>query len=203
MALTRKFLSAMGIDADKIDEIISAHAETVDGLKEEMATFKTDAEKLADVTKKLEVANAKIEELSKEDSYKVKYDAIKEEYSKYKKDIEAEKVKGSKTEAFKELLKNIGISEKRIDSVMKVSGATIDSLVMEDGKIKDADKLKASLKEEWDDFIVTDGGKEGADVSEPPANGGSKAKSMDEISKIKDTSERQKALKEYLLAKEE
>lgn len=203
MALTRKFLSAMGIDADKIDEIISAHAETVDGLKEEMATFKTDAEKLADVTKKLEVANAKIEELSKEDSYKVKYDAIKEEYSKYKKDIEAEKVKGNKTEAFKELLKNIGISEKRIDSVMKVSGATIDSLVMEDGKIKDADKLKASLKEEWDDFIVTDGGKEGADVSEPPANGGSKAKSMDEISKIKDTSERQKALKEYLLAKEE
>ena len=203
MALTRKFLSAIGIDADKIDEIISAHAETVDGLKEEMATFKTDAEKLADVTKKLEVANAKIEELSKEDSYKVKYDAIKEEYSKYKKDIEAEKVKGSKTEAFKELLKNIGISEKRIDSVMKVSGATIDSLVMEDGKIKDADKLKASLKEEWDDFIVTDGGKEGADVSEPPANGGSKAKSMDEISKIKDTSERQKALKEYLLAKEE
>ena len=204
MALTRKFLSAMGIDADKIDEIINAHAETVDGLKEEMATLKADAEKLADVEKKLETANAKIAEFSKEDSYKVKYEAKKEEFEKYKKDIEAEKEKGNKTNAFKELLKSIGISDKRIESVMKVSSATIDDLVIEDGKIKDADKLKASLKTEWEDFIVTDGGKEGADVSNPPENnGGNKAKSMDEISQIKDTTERQKALKEYLLAKEE
>ena len=30
MALTRKFLAALGIEADKIDEIINAHSETVD-----------------------------------------------------------------------------------------------------------------------------------------------------------------------------
>lgn len=203
MALTRKFLSAMGIESDKVDEIINAHIETVDGLKEEMAAYKADAEKVADLEKKLESANAKIAEFNKEDSYKVKYEAKKEEFEKYKKDIEAEKEKGSKTDAFKELLKNIGISDKRIESVMKVSGATIDGLVIEDGKIKDADKLKASLKEEWEDFIVTDGGREGADVSNPPANGGTKTKTMEEISKIKDTTERQAALKEYLMAKEE
>ena len=28
MALTRKFLSALGIESDKVDEIISAHTET-------------------------------------------------------------------------------------------------------------------------------------------------------------------------------
>lgn len=33
MALTRKFLAAMGIEADKIDSIIDAHTETVDALK--------------------------------------------------------------------------------------------------------------------------------------------------------------------------
>ena len=33
MALTRKMLKAMGIEDDKIDQIIEAHTETVDGLK--------------------------------------------------------------------------------------------------------------------------------------------------------------------------
>ena len=32
MALTRKFLTAMGIEDDKIDEIITAHSETVNAL---------------------------------------------------------------------------------------------------------------------------------------------------------------------------
>ena len=35
MALTRKFLSALGIEEAKIDEIISAHADTVNALKEQ------------------------------------------------------------------------------------------------------------------------------------------------------------------------
>ena len=35
MALTRKFLKAMGIEDEKAEEIISAHVETVNGLKGE------------------------------------------------------------------------------------------------------------------------------------------------------------------------
>ena len=34
MALTRKMLKAMGIEDEKADEIIDAHAETVDALKQ-------------------------------------------------------------------------------------------------------------------------------------------------------------------------
>ena len=45
MAFTRKFLSAMGIEADKVDEIINAHIEVVDGLKEERDNFKKNADK--------------------------------------------------------------------------------------------------------------------------------------------------------------
>ena len=51
MGFTRKFLSAMGIEADKVDEIINAHIEVIDGLKEERDNFKKDAEKIADVQK--------------------------------------------------------------------------------------------------------------------------------------------------------
>ena len=35
MALTRKFLSAMGVEPDKIDEIINAHQETLADVKSE------------------------------------------------------------------------------------------------------------------------------------------------------------------------
>ena len=35
MSLTRKFLSALGIEDDKVDEIISAHTDTVNALKEQ------------------------------------------------------------------------------------------------------------------------------------------------------------------------
>ena len=54
MALTRKFLSALGIEADKVDEIINAHAETVNALKEERDNYKADAEKLPAVQKELD-----------------------------------------------------------------------------------------------------------------------------------------------------
>ena len=44
MALTRKMLKAMGIEEDKIDQIIEAHSETVDALKDEREKFREAAE---------------------------------------------------------------------------------------------------------------------------------------------------------------
>ena len=51
MAMTRKFLKAMGIEEEKIEQIIEAHTETVNALKEERDKFKGDAEKLPTVQK--------------------------------------------------------------------------------------------------------------------------------------------------------
>ena len=53
MALTRKFLTALGVDADKIDEIITAHTDTVEALKEERDKYKADAELLPNVQEEL------------------------------------------------------------------------------------------------------------------------------------------------------
>ena len=198
MALTRKFLSALGIDADKIDEIISAHAETVDGLKEERDSFKGDAEALKEAKKRISELEKEVEGLkeSTKDSYKVKYEALKEEFGDYKKSIETEKAHSSKLQAFKDLLKEIGVSEKRIDSVAKISD--IDGLKLDaEGKIEGVDDLKKSLSTEWEDFIVKTESK-GAETANPPKNNGGGAKSKDEIMKIKDTKQRQDALLEYL-----
>lgn len=183
----------MEIPTEKVDEIINAHAETVDALKEERDSYKSKAEKSDDIQRQLDQANEKIQELSKEDSYKVKYDALKEEFDSYKQDIETEKSNNDKKEAYKALLKEIGISDKRIDSVAKL--AELDKIKLDkDGKIEGSGDLKKALKEEWADFIVTEG-KEGAGTATPPGSTGGK-KSKEEILAIKDTAERQAAMLE-------
>lgn len=173
MALTRKFLSALGIEDDKVDEIISAHTETVNALKEQRDNYKEDAEKLADVEQKLNDANATIDTMKQaqngEDKWKVKYDALKEEFETFKSDQQAKETQAQKESVMTELLKEIGISEKRIKSVLKVTD--LSAVEIEDGNIKDADTLKESLKTEWADFIVTEGS-EGAKTPTPPTGTG-------------------------------
>lgn len=193
MALSRKFLAAFGIEEDKVDEIIKAHSETVDALKEERDAYKEKAEKFDKAQSDLEEIK---KNLSNDDTYKVKYEALKEDFDEYKKGIEVEKIKNSKTAAYKQLLKDIGISEKRIDAVARL--VELDKIKLDkDGKIEGVDDLKKSLAEEWSDFIVKDG-KEGAGTSTPPEKSGSTTKTKDEIMQIKDTTERQKAWGDYI-----
>ena len=176
----------MGIEADKVDEIINAHIEVVDGLKEERDNFKKDAEKLADVQKQLDKANDKLakngegETVAKED-----YDKLKQEYDDYKADITAKNTRTEKENAFRELLKSVGVSEKRFNAIIKVSD--IDGLELDkDGKIKDAEKHTENVKSEWADFIETTTTK-GANTANPPANNGKgTGKTKEEILAIKD-----------------
>lgn len=201
MALSRKFLTALGIEAEKVDEIILAHTETVDGLKDEIAKYKGDAEKLPTVQKELD----KMKEANKDgkNPFEVKYNALKEEYAEYKKGIEAKETKSKKESAYRELLKEAGVSEKRIDSVLRVSN--VDGLEFgDDGKVKDRASLVKNIKDEWADFIVTEETK-GAQTSKPPANTGGKKLTREDIYKtdekgrfIMDASERQKALAQLM-----
>ena len=186
MALTRKLLKGMGLTEEQMDTIIEAHTDTVDGLKTDLARYKADAEKLPGVQAELENLKAK-----GDDGWKDKHDKIKKEFDDYKKEQMQKETKSAKESAYRELLKSAGISEKRIDSVLKVTDLSAVEL-LEDGKIKNADDLKKSIKEEWADFVVTTKQK-GADTKDPPANNGG-AMSRDDIFKIRDASERQAAI---------
>ena len=180
MALTRRSLKAMGIEDEKIDEIIAAHAETVDALKEQRDNYKAKADELAEVQQKLDEANETIK-ANGSDAWKVKYDAIKEEYEKYKSDMSAKETTRAKQAAYREVLKAAGVSEKRIDSIIKVSD--IDSVELdESGKIKEADKLTESIKNEWADFIVSTN-TQGANTATPPTNS-KKSFSREDIDKM-------------------
>ncbi len=167
MALTRRSLKAMGIEDEKIEQIIEAHTETVNGLKADIDRYKADAEALPDVQKQLEKAQADLE-AGKKDSYKVKYEAIKEEFEGFKADQAKKESHAAKETAYRAILKEAGISEKRLESVLRVSD--VDSVELDEkGQIKGTSDLLKNVKNEWADFIVTTE-TQGADTSNPPAN---------------------------------
>ena len=194
MALTRKLLATMGIEDEKIEQIITAHTEVTDALKADRDSYKEKAEALPAVQKELDDLKKSIPEDGK-NPYKVKYDALKEEFDNYKDGVEKQNIANTKTAKVKAILKEIGVSEKRIDPVIRVTD--LDTVKLDkDGNVENAEELKKNLTELWGEFIVKTSEK-GTDVANPPAKSDGKM-SKEDIMKIKDTTERQKAIAENI-----
>lgn len=205
MSLTRKFLSALGLEADKIDQIIEAHTDSLEGIKAERDKYKEQidngkndvdakAKELADTRKELEDLKKQVETDAKEREGK-DYDKLKKEFDDYKAEQEAKATRAAKESALKELLTDMKMSDKGSKQVLKWMGVA-DIELDEDGKIKDASNLRKSIKEDWGDYIQSEGAK-GADTSTPPENnGGKKYSTKEEILNIKDRNERQQAISE-------
>lgn len=135
-----------------------------------------------------EIDTLKGEKQTAEDSattaakWKTKYDALKGDFEAFKADQAKKEVHASKEKAYRELLKEAGISEKRLDSILKVSN--VDNIELDDnGAVKDADKLTNSIQTEWADFIVTTTTK-GAETATPPANNSARAYTRDTIRRM-------------------
>lgn len=190
----------MGIEEDKIEQIIDAHSETVDALKSERDKYKSQSEDYDSVKSELDKMKADSQS-NNADSWKVKYETEHEEFKTFKKSILDKETLNAKTAAYKSMLKDAGISDKRIDTVLKVSD--VKSVELDDeGKIKDADSLIKSIKDEWSEFIVSDG-TSGASTSNPPANNGGSTMTRAQIFEKDDkgrykmsASERQKAIQQ-------
>ena len=152
MALTRKFLEALGIEQAKIDEIISAHTEVTNALKADRDSYKEKAEKYDETKTELDKAKSELDKVNK-DEYKNKYESLEAEFNKYKTDIAEKEVKVKKEEAYKKMLKEIGVNEKSISAILKVKD--LSSLKLDDkGNIVDVDTLKESEKKDWEGFII-------------------------------------------------
>ena len=180
MSLTRKMLKAMGIEEEKIDQIIEAHSETVDSLKADRDSYKEDAEKLKAVQKELDGLKAK-----GDDGWKEKHDRLKDEFDKYKTDVHAKETKAAKEAAYRAILKDANLSEKGIEKAIKY--AEWDKIELgEDGKLKGANDHIKAAREEWAEYVTTTT-TTGAKTSTPPANNGTgTGKTKEEIMAIKD-----------------
>lgn len=202
MSITRKMLKGMGLTEDQQDTILEAHTETVNEIKAERDRLKSDAEKLPAVQKELDEIKGK-----GDDGYKEKYEAEHKAFETYKKTVDAEKTTAAKEKAVEAVLKKIGVSEKRLQSVAKLAKADglLDALELDDdGAVKEADKLEKSLKDGYSEYITTTSTK-GANTPTPPANIGGAKLTMADIYKkdekgryVMDYEARLKAIEENL-----
>ena len=174
------------VPKDVLGQICNLHTTSNEDLTESVKTLKADLEKAERErdTYKAKAPKEGVETVLKED-----FDKLQKEYDDYKADVTAKETKRTKEHAVREFYKGVGVSEKRLDSVMKVTNLD-DFELDKDGKIKDAEKHTEKAKAEWADFISTTTEK-GANTANPPANnGGASTKTKEEIMSIKDGSVR-------------
>ena len=168
----------MGIEDEKIEQIIEEHAETVDALKKQRDEAKGQAGEADELRKQLEGAQKQLEGAQKQlegmqdDGYKAKYEELKGEFDGYKADVEAEKAQATARSLFKAQVEKLGITGSRADSIVRATD--LGAFEVEDGAYKDPKAVEEAIKNDWGDFIpkVTT---EGAHVAHPPAQGGGDA----------------------------
>lgn len=154
MEFKRADLAGLGIESDKIQILIDWHMETVKGLQAEIDKYKGNADKLPEVQKQLDEANAKLK-AADSDGYKAKYEAEKAAHEKLKTDTANEKTRNAKETALREALKAAGYSDAGIKKIARYGGF-IDSVNLdESGKLKDGDKLLESVAAEWSEYKGT------------------------------------------------
>ena len=162
MALTREFLTALGIEKEKHQAIIDAHTESTDALKAERDRYKADAEKLPKALEDLKKAQAAAKDSGE-------YDKLKKEFDDYKADVANKEALASKKAAFRKVAKDAGLTEKGIEKAAKYQDYGAIELD-EKGEIKNAKDLIKSIKDEWPEHVQVSG-KKGADTPDPPAGG--------------------------------
>lgn len=162
MALTRKLLEGMGIEDKAIESIIEAHSETVNGLKADRDKYKEQAQRVPDLQKQLEEAKSAA---GSESDWEQKYNDEHQAFEDFKAQVETEKAEADKAQAYRGMLMAAGIDPKRIDAIMRVTD--LRQVEMEDGKLKDTEKLQESAKQEWSDFVVKSN-TQGSNPATPP-----------------------------------
>lgn len=190
MALSRKFLKAMGLTEEQIDSVVEAHRETVDGLQKSLTTAEEKAKRFDDVEKELNELKSKGTE-----DYKAKYEAEHTAFESYKNEISVKEAKVAKEAAVKAYFESKGISGKNLNAAMRGASKEIAEIEVENGKIKNKTVLDDLLKGDFEVFVTKES-VTGATTANPPANTGSGKMTKEQIFAISDDYERQKAIAE-------
>lgn len=161
MSITRKMLKGMGLTEEQADTIIEAHTETVNGLIADRDKYKTDAEKLPDVQKKLD-------DLEKS-GYKQKYEDKVKEYDQLVADNTAKATKAAKEKAVRAYFESKNIMGSNLDLAMRGCGEEMSALELDGETIKDTAALDALVAGTYKGLVSTAKVK-GANPATPPAN---------------------------------
>lgn len=194
MSFTRTFLKTMSLTDEQISAIMEEHVAVTDALKKQRDDYKAEADKLPGIQKQLDA-------LKSGEDYKAKYEAEHKALEEYKAQVKADADLAKIKDAYRELLKEEKISEKRLDAVIRLTDFS-NMKLDKDGHLENADQLRESIKNEWSDYITTTR-TERENVATPPGNTGSGKMTREDIFKkdehgryVLTTEERQKAIAE-------
>ena len=178
MALTRKLLKGMGLTDEQVDTIIEAHTDTVDGLKEQVKTYKADAEKLPNVQKELDELKA-----AGDGGWEEKAKDFEKKYNDLVAENKNKETKAAKESAAKAFFESKGITGNSLEIAMRGSSAEIAALDLDGEKIKDSSALDALVNGTFKALVSTTTTK-GANIPNPPITTTNKAYSADDIRKM-------------------
>lgn len=100
-SMTRKFLEALGIEDDKIGEILSRHGEVTAEIKAERDALQENADKLAAMTAERDKLQQQVDTLTKASGDVAQVQA---EYDAYKATVAAEKLNATKSNLLRKAL---------------------------------------------------------------------------------------------------
>ena len=191
MGFGRKWLDGILEDEglspkEKAQKIMDEHITVTNGLKDERDNYKAEADKAADLQKQLD-------EKANGENWQEKYEKEHTAFEDFKKQTAADAEAGRVRAAYRKLLSGEGISEKRIDSILKVTDISKMKLD-KDGNLEGEEDLKKSINSEWGEFKTTVT-ERGATVEKPPQIGKS-TMTKEQIYAIEDKDQRQKAIAE-------
>lgn len=202
MAFTRKYLAGIGIEADKIEAIMEAHVEVVNGLKEKIAESGDSAEELAKV--KAELVQAKNDlktaqdtiKAAEKDDYKGKYEAEKAAHEQLISDNAAKESAAKKEKALMEAAKAAKYSDDAISVILDSKKDYASRIEFDkDGKATNLDDIMKSIAEDRPALVPKATETPHHNPSNPPANNpAQKGMTWEDIDKITNTAERQKAM---------
>lgn len=177
---------------DEIEnQLIALHLGVIDPLKDQLQTYKTDADKLPAVQKELDDLKA-----AGDGGYKEKYDAEVKAHKEYRQKVESEKNAARDDADVLALCKEAGITR---ESSLRLVAKDFDRSKIkrgEDGSISNRDELKNAIKADYADFVGVPGA-QGTPPANPPAGGG-KSLTREDILAIKDPIEQRTAIAQNL-----
>lgn len=142
MALTRKFLKALGIEEDKIEEIITAHGETVAALKDEIDKAEQSAKDSAAAAQERDKLQKRVEALEKTSGDAAKVQA---EYDAYRQQVETDKANAGKKALIKKALEDAHANPAAIDLMLNT--VKLDDVEMDGEALKDAEAVLKPIRE--------------------------------------------------------
>lgn len=158
---------------DIAKKLVSLHRTVVDPLLDQVEEAKHEATKYKTEAEKVPGLEKKVKDLEGGEDWKGKYEAEKKAHDDYKTQVAREAETAKVKAAYKKLLTDEKISEKTLEAVMNATDYSKMKL-KEDGTLDGIEDLKKDIDTRWGGFKVAQR-QRGERVDNPPpgGNGGS------------------------------